>query len=96
MSIETTYSNVRENLASYMDRAVDEREIIRVKRRGRGDVAIISADELDGLLETAHLLRSPKNAERLFEALYSALAQTGTPVKIEDLERQFGLDSDSE
>jgi antitoxin YefM len=96
MSIETSYSNVRENLASYMDRAVNDREVIRVKRKGRGDVAIISADELDGLLETAHLLRSPKNAERLFEALHNALAQTGMPVTIEDLEYQFGLNSDSE
>ena len=96
MSIDTSYSNLRENLAEYMDRAVEDREIIRVKRKNRGDVAIIAADELDGLLETAHLLRSPKNAKRLFEALHSALAQSGTPVTIEDLERQFGLDSDSE
>lgn len=96
MSIDTSYSNLRENLAEYMDRAVEDREIIRVKRKNRGDVAIIAADELDGLLETAHLLRSPKNAERLFEALHSALAQSGTPVTIEDLERQFGLNSDLE
>ncbi len=96
MSIETSYSNLRENLARYMDQAVEDREIIRIKRKNRGEVAIIAADELDGLLETAHLLRSPKNAERLFEALQSALAQSGTPVTIEELERQFGLDSDLE
>ncbi len=96
MSIETSYSNLRENLARFMDQAVEGREIISIKRKNRGDVAIIAADELDGLLETAHLLRSPKNAERLFEALHSALAQSGTPVTIEELERQFGLDCDSE
>lgn len=94
MSINTSYSHLRENLAEYMDRVVEKREIIRVKRKNRGDVALISADELDGLLEMVYLLRSPKNAERLFEALYSALAQSGTPITIEDLERQFGLDTD--
>jgi len=39
--------------------------------RGRGakDVALVPADELAGLEETAYLLRSPKNARRLLTAL---------------------------
>ncbi len=55
-----------------MDRAVDDREVIVVRRRAGGDVAMIAADELESLLETAHLLRSEKNAERLLAALYRA------------------------
>jgi antitoxin YefM len=77
-----------------MDQVIDDHEIVRIHRRNRGesrDVAIIAADELDGLLETAHLLRSPKNAERLFEALTNALTQIGIPTSIEDLERDLGL-----
>ncbi len=97
MSIETSYSKARENLASFLDQAVDEREIIRIRRRKNGvnrDVALIAADELDGLLETAHLLRSPKNAARLFEALTGALEQAGQPVSIEDLEFNYGLNKE--
>ena len=68
MTIETTYSQAREQLKSLMDRAVNDREIIVVRRRTGGDVAMIAADELAGLVETAHLLRSEKNAERLLSA----------------------------
>ena len=69
MTIETTYSQAREQLKSLMDRAVDDREVIVVRRRTGGDVAMIAADELESLVETAHLLRSEKNAERLLSAL---------------------------
>jgi antitoxin YefM len=72
MTIETTYSQAREHLKSLMDRAVDDREVIVVRRRTGGDVAMIAADELESLMETAHLLRSEKNAERLLLALSSA------------------------
>lgn len=62
MATEATYTALRENLASYLDRVTDDREVLLVKRRGARDVAILPADELAGLLESAHLLRSPKNA----------------------------------
>ena len=62
MPTETSYTELRENLASYLDRVVDDREVVIVKRRGARDVAIIAADELAGMDETAHLLRSPANA----------------------------------
>ncbi|MCP9818173.1 hypothetical protein KBZ18_01540 [Synechococcus sp. Cruz-9H2] len=43
-----------------------------MRRRKGGDLALVAADELEGLLETAHLLRSPRNAERLLSALERA------------------------
>ena len=43
MPTETTYTELRENLASYLDRVVDDREVVVVKRRGARDVAIIAA-----------------------------------------------------
>ena len=49
MPTETTYTALRENLASYLDRVIDDREVVVVKRRGARDVAIIAADELAGL-----------------------------------------------
>jgi antitoxin YefM len=42
-----------------MDRAVDDREVILVRRRFGGPVAMIAAAGLEGLMEAAHLLRSP-------------------------------------
>ncbi len=55
MTVETTYSQAREQLKSLMDRAIDDREVIIVRRRSGGDVAMIAADELQGLMETAHI-----------------------------------------
>ena len=83
--IETTYSQAREQLKTLMNRAVDDREVIMVRRRSGGAVAIIAADELEGLMETAHLLRSPRNAERLLTALARARKGSGEPMSVDAL-----------
>ena len=92
MTIETTYSQAREQLKSLMDRAVDDREIIMVKRRTGGDVAMIAADELQSLMETAHLLHSPKNAQRLLNALTRARTESIAPITVNELQQMVGFD----
>jgi antitoxin YefM len=89
MPIQTTYSNARNNLASLLEKVTGEREIIVINRRGREDVALISAAELAGLLETAHLLRSPKNAQRLLKALHRAQSKTEKSESLEKLREEF-------
>ena len=79
MSIQTTYTEARANFARLCDRATADRETVIIARRGAPDVALIAADELAGLLETAHLLRSPNNAARLLTALSRALERTEDP-----------------
>ena len=93
MTIETTYSQAREQLKSLMDRAVDDREVILVRRRSGGNVALIAADELQSLMETAHLLRSERNAERLLTALARARSETLPPTALADLQGQVGFDA---
>ena len=92
MPVETTYTALREKLAGFLDRVTDDREVVIVRRRGARDVAILPADELSSLLETAHLLRSPRNAERLLRALDRANRGEGVPETIESLRRSVGLD----
>ena len=72
MPIETTYTNLRERLASVLDQVSNDQEVVIVRRRGARDVALIPADELASLMETAYLLRSPTNAKRLLAALRRA------------------------
>jgi antitoxin YefM len=91
MPIETTYTSLRERLASVLDDVTDHQEIVIVRRRGAKDVALISADELESLIETAHLLRSPKNAQRLLTALARASKKQLNPESIEKLRREMGL-----
>ena len=92
MPIRTTYSRARANLAKLLDAVSEDREIVIIERRKSENVAMISAAELDSLLETAHLLRSPKNARRLLDALAGALGNEGKPMTLDALRREVGLD----
>ena len=92
MAIETTYTKARANLATLCNEVTTHQEVVIIHRRGAEDVALISATELSSLLETAHLLRSPKNAERLLTALTRAQQQTVAPQSVESLRREVGLD----
>lgn len=94
MAAETTYTNARANLKALMDQAADTRQPVFIHRRGGEDVALIAADELRSLIETAHLLRSPRNAERLIRALNRALAARGRTSPVDALRRELGLDEE--
>jgi antitoxin YefM len=91
MAIETTYTSLRAKLASVLDRVVENQEVVIVRRRGARDVALVPADELAGLLETAHLLRSPKNAQRLLAALRRAGRRDGKPESVAKVRAEMGL-----
>lgn len=94
MTVEVTYSQARANLASLLDQANDDREIIIIQRRDKEPTALISADELTSLLETAYLLRSPANARRLLTALNRALDRTEEPMSLAELSARAGLDGE--
>lgn len=94
MALETTYTQARDNLKSLLDQVIDSREPVIIHRRNGDDVALIAADELRSLIETAHLLRSPKNAERLGRALARAQARKIAPEPLEKLRRDLGLDEE--
>jgi antitoxin YefM len=55
MAIQTTYTHARANLAALCDEVTANREVVIIHRRGAGDVALIAADELSGLLESPSL-----------------------------------------
>jgi antitoxin YefM len=92
MAVETTYTALRERLAGFLDRVIDDREVVIVRRRGARDVAIIAADELSSLMETAYLLRSPKNAQRLMESLRELERGGGEAMALEELRQSVGLE----
>jgi antitoxin YefM len=54
-------------------------------------MALIPADELSSLQETAHLLRSPRNAARLLSALARSRKESSTAVELEKLMEDLGL-----
>ena len=92
MAIQTTYTKARANFAKLCSQVAEDREIVIINRRGNEDVALVAADELSSLIETAHLLRSPKNAQRLLAALNRARSRKLKPQSVAKLRREIGLD----
>jgi antitoxin YefM len=79
MTIHITDTQACDYLAKWMDQVTHNREVVIIQRRGEEDVAMIAAADLESLMETAYLLRSPANAERLLSALGRTLKYKVTP-----------------
>ncbi|MGB9113677.1 type II toxin-antitoxin system Phd/YefM family antitoxin [Bradyrhizobium sp.] len=67
-----SYSQLRNNLASYMDEVCDDRAPLFVTRQNARSVVLMSEEDYEGLMETVHLLRSPANAARLLRSIGEA------------------------
>ena len=68
-----TFTELRQNMASYFDRVAEDREPLVVMRaNGKSNVVVMSEEEFAGWQETVHLLSSPKNAERLLRSIRDA------------------------
>src|ERR1035441_6162960 len=92
MATEMTYTELRHNLASVLDRVVEDQEAVIVRRKGGKDVAPVPATEPAGLMETDYLLRSPKNAKRLLGSMGRVERVQLRKMTIEQLRREVGLE----
>jgi len=92
MTVQTTYTQARDGLAKLLDQVNHDREVVIIQRRGEEDVAMIAASELNSLMETAYLLRSPANAERVLSALGRAFKGEGSEQSLETLRRDINLE----
>ena len=93
MPTEFTYTSLRENLASVLDQVTNDNEVVIVHRRGAEDVAMLPARELASIMETMHLMRSPRNAARLQRAIEDS--KKGRRIKrmtLDELRHEVGLD----
>jgi antitoxin YefM len=72
-----TYTTVRANLASVMDRVCDDHEPLIITRNGEQAVVMLSLEDYKALEETSYLLRTPANAKRLLAAVTQLAANNG-------------------
>jgi antitoxin YefM len=93
MAVKTSYSHARANLATLWDEVEDSREAAVIQRPGHEDMALIPAEELSSLRETAYLLRSPANAARLLAALTRARRGRTRSTDLAALRRELGATS---
>ena len=96
MVIFKSYTEARRSLASLWNRLEESGEVAILRRRGHKDLAVLDAEELAALRETAHLLRSPNTALRLLVALNRSLTETSEPMPVDQLRSELNLDDGSE
>ena len=69
------FTDLRRHLATHLDTLEQDRNQLIVTRQGHADMVILPLAELEGLVETLHLLGTPANALRLTESI--AQMETG-------------------
>lgn len=93
---EITYTDTEASLEYLCDRAVEAGELIVINRPNGKNAILISKAELESLLETLFLLRSPVNATRLLTALKRAKARVIQPQTVDKICKKFGLDEEED
>lgn len=63
------FTHARNHLAETMEKVCEDHAPVIISRKSRDSVVMISLEDYQALEETAHLLRSPKNARRLLESI---------------------------
>lgn len=89
-----TFSHARANFAKIWDSVVDQRTPITLTRRGSENVTLLTESDYRSLIETLHLLSTPANARRLYDALAEADRGGGRVQTPADLRRELGLHTD--
>ncbi len=77
-----TYTAVRANLARTMDRVCNDHETLIITRNGEQSVVMLSLEDFKALEETAYLLRTPANAQRVLAAVAQLNAGKGVQRKL--------------
>jgi antitoxin YefM len=96
MSTQITSAEAKTNLENLCTRAVENGELIVITRHNGKNAVLISEAELESLLETLYLLRSPANATRLLTALKRAKSRVTQPQTLNEICTKFGLDEEAD
>jgi antitoxin YefM len=64
-----TYTDLRQNLKTYMDKVFQDNDPIIITRKNSENVVLLSVDEYNSLIETNYLLSTDANAEHLKKSI---------------------------
>lgn len=64
-----TYTNVRNNLAKTLDKVNEDHAPVLITRQNGAPAVLMSLEDFSAWEETVYLMRSPRNAERLSQAI---------------------------
>jgi antitoxin YefM len=71
------FTEFRQNMASHFDAVCESRAPLVVTRQKGQAVVVLSEEEFEGMQETLHLLKSPRNATRLMKSIEALDAGKG-------------------
>lgn len=84
MSSIMTFSDARSNLKALLDQVTDDADVAIITRRGAENSVVMSQSYYDSLIETVHLLKSPKNAAHLAASIEQYRAGRAKPRDLSD------------
>lgn len=90
----TSPTEARKDFFKLLETIVESRQVYIVNRRDGENVALIAESDLTSLVETVYLLRSPKNASRLMEAIEESKTGKIKPQSIEELMQELGIEQE--
>jgi antitoxin YefM len=86
-----SYSDLRNNLAKYMDEVVSSHAPLHVTRQNSGTVVMVSEADYEQMMETLHLIKSPTNVVQILRSLHEATSGNLAEHELTD----FNEESDS-
>lgn len=88
----TSPTQARNDLFSLLKEVADHHQVFLINRQEGENVALIAESELQNLVETVYLLRSPLNARRLFDALEASIKGDILPQSLDELKRELEIE----
>jgi antitoxin YefM len=81
----TSPTEARAGFFQLLDRIAESHQICIINRRDGENVAMIAESDLNSLMETVYLFRSPANARRILDSLDEYRSGKTSPQSIEEL-----------
>ena len=81
------YTNLRDNLKTYMDKIVDDYEVLTVTRKENKNIIMLSEESYNNLLENIYITGSQANYEWLLKGkaqIESGLCADHNLIEVED------------
>jgi antitoxin YefM len=79
-----TFTDLRNNLATHLDKVENDREELIVTRQNHDPVVVVSLSDWEGMKETLYLLGNPANAEHLLASIAELNAGKGVEHELID------------
>lgn len=81
----TNYSELRNNLKSYLDGVINDSEPLIIHRSGNESVVVIPLEEYNSIKETEYIMKSPAMMDIIRKGDEEIKRGRGTTVDIENL-----------